>query len=193
VRDQEVGPLRVVLSDHGFNIGNPDQWRLNKKMAGGGSLMDIGIYSLNAARYVTGEEPVAVNAMEYTTPNDPRFKEVEETILFQLRFPSGVLAHCTSSYGAPFNSIRAVGTSGWIELEPATIYSGLRMRVGKGRTIEERPQRVIDHFAAEMDHLSDAVMNNTEVLTPGEEGLKDLTVMMAIYEAAKSGGTVKLT
>lgn len=193
VRDQEIGPLKVVLSDHGFSIGDPAQWRLNKQMAGGGSLMDIGIYSLNAARYVTGEEPIAVNAMEYTTPGDPRFREVEETILFQLRFPGGVLANCTSSYGAPFNRIRAVGSRGWIELEPATSYSGLRMRAGTGRTIEERPQPVIDHFAAEMDHLSGAVMNNTEPLTPGEEGLKDLTIMMAIYEAMKSGQTVKLT
>src|SRR5206468_9671147 len=64
-----------------------------------GSLMDIGIYSLQAARYLSGEEPNEVNAVMYNTPGDPRFKEVEETINFQLRFPSGVLANCTSSYG----------------------------------------------------------------------------------------------
>jgi predicted dehydrogenase len=191
-RDKEFGPLKVVLSDHGFNIGNPNQWRLKRTMAGGGSLMDIGIYSLNAARYVTGEEPTEVNAMEYTTPNDPRFREVEETINFQLRFPSGVLANCSSSYGAPFNRIRAVGTDGWAELEPATSYSGLRMRAGTYTKVEERIHPVVDHFAKEMDHLSQCVMDNTEPLTPGEEGLKDLTIMMAIYEAAKSGRTVRL-
>ena len=191
-RDKEFGPLKVVLSDHGFNIGDPQQWRLKRVMAGGGSLMDIGIYSLNAARYVTGEEPVEVNAMEYTTPNDPRFAEVEETINFQLRFPSGVLANCSSSYGAPFNRIRVVGTSGWAELEPATSYAGLRMRAGTSTKVEERIHPVVDHFAKEMDHLSQCVMDNTEPLTPGEEGLKDLTVMMAIYEAAKSGQTVRL-
>ncbi len=191
-RDKEFGPLKVVLSDHGFNIGDPAQWRLKRAMAGGGSLMDIGIYSLNAARYVTGEEPTEVSALEYTTPNDPRFAEVEETINFQLRFPSGVLANCTSSYGAPFNRIRAVGTNGWAELEPATSYAGLRMRAGTYTKVEERLQPVVDHFAKEMDHMSQCVMNNTEPLTPGEEGLKDLTLMMAIYEAAKSGQTVKL-
>ena len=100
MKDQEFGPLKVVLADAGFSIGDPTQWRLNKQMAGGGSLMDIGIYALNAARYLSGEEPTEVHAMEYTTPNDPRFKEVEETLTFQLRFPSGVLANCTSSYGA---------------------------------------------------------------------------------------------
>jgi predicted dehydrogenase len=192
VRDREFGPLKVVLSDHGFNIGNPAQWRLKRAMAGGGSLMDIGIYSLNAARYVTGEEPVEVSAMEYTTPNDPRFTEVEETINFQLRFPSGVLANCSSSYGAPFNRIRVVGTDGWAELEPATSYSGLRMRAGTYSKVEERIHPVVDHFAREMDHLSQCVIGNTEPLTPGEEGLKDLTVMMAIYEAAKSGKTIRL-
>jgi predicted dehydrogenase len=193
VRDKEFGPLKVVLSDHGFNIGNPSQWRLKRAMAGGGSLMDIGIYSLNAARYVTGEEPVEINAMEYTTPNDPRFAEVEETINFQLRFPSGVLANCSSSYGAPFNRIRVVGTDGWAELDPATSYGGLRMRAGTYAKVEDRIHPVVDHFAKEMDHLSQCVIDNTEPLTSGEEGLKDLTVMMAIYEAAKSGKTVKLS
>jgi predicted dehydrogenase len=193
VRDKEFGPLKVVLSDHGFNIGNPGQWRLKRAMAGGGSLMDIGIYSLNAARYVTGEEPVEINAMEYTTPNDPRFAEVEETINFQLRFPSGVLANCSSSYGAPFNRIRVVGTNGWAELDPATSYGGLRMRAGTYAKVEERIHPVVDHFAKEMDHLSQCVIDNTEPLTSGEEGLKDLTVMMAIYEAAKGGKTVKLS
>ena len=112
-----------MLADAGFPIGDPTQWRLKKDMAGGGSLMDIGIYALNASRYLTGEEPVEVSAMEYTTPGDPRFREVEETITFQLRFPSGVLANCTSSYGAPFNRFRVVGTKGWAELEPALLLS----------------------------------------------------------------------
>ena len=86
-RQQDLGPVKVILADHGFNIGDPTQWRLNKALAGGGSLMDIGIYSLQAARYLTGEEPSEINAMMYNTPGDIRFKEVEETINFQLRFP----------------------------------------------------------------------------------------------------------
>ena len=188
----EMGPTRMILADAGFNIGDPAQWRLRKAMAGGGSLMDIGIYALNAARYLSGEEPTEVNAMTHTTPNDPRFTEVEENINFQLKFPSGILANCTSSYGVNLGRFRVFKPRGSFELDPASSYSGLRMRVFRGGSIEERilPQR--DHFALEMDHFSTSIMNNTEPLTPGEEGLKDLRVMMAIYEAAKTGKTVKL-
>src|SRR6266513_1166524 len=192
-RSHELGATKVILADHGFNIGDPTQWRLKKDLAGGGSLMDIGIYSLQAARYLSGEEPNEVNAVMYNTPGDPRFKEVEETINFQLRFPSGVLANCTSSYGyAGQNHYRVVGTEGWLELDPATSYRGLCMRVHRANVTEERELPVRDHFALEMDHLSECVMENKEPLTPGEEGLRDLRVMMAIYEAAKTGKTVKL-
>src|SRR5579871_2791299 len=189
----ELGKTKVIVSEHGFNIGDPTQWRLNRELAGGGSLMDIGIYALNAARYLTREEPTELTAMSFTTPGDPRFKEVEETINFQLRFPSGILANCSSSYGYDSqNRYRVVGTDGWVELEPATIYSGLRMRVHKKNLLEEVQLPVRDHFALEMDHMSECVMENKEPLTPGEEGLRDLTIMMKIYEAAKNGGTMKL-
>jgi predicted dehydrogenase len=192
-REQELGPVKVIVADHGFNIGNPTQWRLKREFAGGGSLMDIGIYSLQAARYITGEEPVEIGAVTYTTPGDERFKEVEETINFQLRFPSGILANCTSSYGyAGQNKYRVIATKGWFELEPATSYTGLRMKVRRNNATEDRdlPQR--DHFALEMDHMSEAVMESKDPLTPGEEGLRDLKLMMAIYEAARTGRTIKV-
>ena len=187
------GLANSCLQQLQFNIGDPAQWRLNKTLAGGGSLMDIGIYSLQATRYITGEEPVEVSAMVYSTPGDVRFKEVEETINFQLRFPSGVLANCTSSYGySGQNRYRVIATKGWFELEPATSYTGLRMRVRRGNGLEERdvPQR--DHFAAEMDHMSECVMADKPPLTPGEEGWRDLKVMTAIYEAAKTGRTIRI-
>lgn len=192
-RSGELGTTKVILADHGFNIGDPTQWRLKKSLSGGGSLMDIGIYSLQAARYLSGEEPSAASAVMYNTPGDPRFREVEETINFQLRFPSGVLANCTSSYGySGQNRYRLVGTEGWLELEPATSYRGLRMRVHRGNATEERELPARDHFALEMDHMSECVMENKEPLTPGEEGLRDLRIMMAIYEAARTEKTVKL-
>jgi predicted dehydrogenase len=192
-REKELGAVKVLQTDAGFNIGDPTQWRLKKSMAGGGSLMDIGIYALQAARYISGEEPTEVNAMEYSTPGDVRFKEVEETINFQLRFPSGILANCTSSYGCAYRShFRALAENGYFELDPAMSYSGLRMRVYRGGSLEERFLPVKDHFAAEMEHMSTCVMENTEPLTPGEEGLRDLKIMTAIYEAAKTNKTVKL-
>jgi glucose-fructose oxidoreductase len=187
-----MGPTRVILAEMGFNIGNPGQWRLKKAMAGGGSMMDIGIYALNAARYLTAEEPTEVNAMISTTPNDVRFAEVEENITFQLRFPSGILANCVSSYGTNFNKFRVCKPRGAFELDPATPYTGLRMRVFRGGAIEDRslPQR--DHFQLEMDHMSDCVLNNTEPLTPGEEGLRDMKIIEAIYQSGREGKPIKL-
>jgi predicted dehydrogenase len=192
-RAGELGPTQMVLADTGFAMEDPNQWRLNKKMAGGGSMMDIGIYSLNASRYLTGEEPAEVNAMIYTTPNDPRFKEVEEHVTFQLRFPSGILANCTSSYGYFHQShLRVVGTDGRLCLDPATWYSGLRMWIERGNTIEQKELPVVDHFTAEMDHMSDCVMQNRQPLTPGEEGLRDIRLIQAVYESARSEKMVKV-
>jgi predicted dehydrogenase len=192
-RAGELGPTQTILADAGFPIGDPKQWRLNKQLAGGGSMMDIGIYALNASRYLTGEEPTEVNAMMYTTQNDPRFKEVEENINFQLRFPSGILANCSSSYGYFHQShFRVMGTDARLCMDPATWYSGLRLWIERGNTIEQRDLPEVDHFAAEMDHMSDCVMQNKEPLTPGEEGLRDMTIIAGIYEAARSRKTVKL-
>lgn len=192
-RSGELGPTQMILADAGFAAGDPTQWRLNKKMAGGGSMMDIGIYALNAARYLTGEEPTEVNAMIYSTPNDPRFKEVEEHVTFQLRFPSGVLANCTSSYGYFHQShFRVMGTDGRLCLDPATWYGGLRMWIERGNSIEQKDLPVVNHFAAEMDHLSGCVMQDKQPLTPGEEGLRDITLIQAVYEAGRSGKTVKV-
>jgi predicted dehydrogenase len=190
-RDQELGTTKVIESMKGFNIGNPDQWRLNRELAGGGSLMDIGVYAVNATRYLTGEEPTEVTAMEYSTPDDPRFREVEELLNFQLRFPSGILATCVSSYGSGHNRYRVTATRGWLELEPAISYSGQQMRVSQGGRVEERvpPTPPKDQFAGQLDHLAESVINDTEPICAGEDGLADLRVIEAIYAAAKSGRT----
>ncbi len=192
-RAQEFGALKIIQTEVAFNIGDPAQWRLKKVMAGGGSLMDIGIYGLQAARYISGEEPTEVNAMMFSTPGDARFKEVEETINFQLRFPSGVLANGISSYGAASRShFRAIAAEGYFELEPANPYTGLRMKISRGNRLDEISLPQVDHFAREMDHLSQCVTENKTPLTPGEEGLRDLKIMTAIYQAAQSGATLKL-
>lgn len=192
-RQQELGPVKIIHTDAGFNMGDPNQWRLKKSMSGGGSLMDIGIYGLQAARYIAGEEPTEVNAMSYSTPGDARFKEVEETVNFQLRFPSGTLANCTSDYSSAYrSSFRAIATQGYFELDPAMSYTGLRMRVNRDNEIEEPSIQPRDHFASEMEHMSQCVMEDKTPLTPGEEGLRDLKIMMAIYAAARTGSTVKL-
>jgi len=192
-RSRELGPTQMILADAGFPMGDPAQWRCNRQLAGGGSMMDIGIYALNASRYLTGEEPAEVNAMISSTPGDPRFREVEEHVVFQLRFPSGALANCTSSYGYFHQSVfRVMGTEGRLVLDPASWYTGLRMWTERDNVINERTLPVVDHFAAEMDHMSDCVLEDKPPLTPGEEGLRDITLIQAVYEAARSGNRVKL-
>jgi len=192
-RSHELGPTQMILADAGFAAGDPAQWRLHKALSGGGSMMDIGIYALNAARYLTGEEPTEVNAMSFTDRNDPRFKEVESNVIFQLRFPSGIIANCSSSYSYFHQShYRVMGTEARLEMDPATWYNGNRLWIERGNKIEQIELQEADHFALEMDHMSDCVMQNKEPLTPGEEGLRDLTIIEAVYEAAKSGKTVKL-
>ncbi len=192
-RSGELGPTRVVMAEHGFPIGDPNQWRLNRKLAGGGSLMDIGVYSVNALRYLTGEEPAEVTAMEFTDRSDPRFREVEDTITFQFRFPSGAIGHGVSAYSSGHQRYRVVGTKGWLELEPATAYAGQQMRVRRGW---EEPKPVTldpgNQFVGQMDHMAECVLTGREPLVNGQEGLRDLLAMEAIYEAARTGRAVKV-
>lgn len=188
-----VGPTRIITADHGFNA-QPNQWRLERKWSGGGSLMDIGIYSLNAARYLTGEEPVEVSAIESTDRNDPRFRTVEDRISFLLRFPSGIEASCVSSYSSNHNMYRVTGTEGHIELEPATAYEGQKMWVRRdGRTEEQQVPAGKGQHAGQLDHFAGCILNDTTPLVPGEEGLADMRVIEAIYRSAREGRRITLT
>lgn len=191
-RDKEFGEIRALGCEAGFNIGNPAQWRLTKATAGGGSMMDIGIYAVSAARYLSGEEPILINATEHTDKADPRFKEVEDTIHFHMEFPSGVIASCISSYTANLNRFRVYAQRGSFEMEPAWNSSGLRLRVMRGNIVEQRylPQR--DHFALMMDHLAQSAAANTAPLTNGADGRNDMRVIEAVYESVRTGRPVKL-
>ncbi|KAA5542818.1 Gfo/Idh/MocA family protein [Adhaeribacter rhizoryzae] len=196
IREGKIGDLKLITSDHGRPL-KPDQpedkWRTNKKLAGGGSLMDIGIYSLQACRYLTGEEPVEISAMMSNTPNDPRFNEVEENITFSLRFPGGVLANCSSSYSFfEIKRFQAFGSEGNITLDPATDYNEHQLTLKTDAGTEEIKLEGNNHFAAEIDHFSECILENKTPKTPGEEGLQDVKLMMAIYEAAATGKPVKV-
>jgi len=197
IRKGELGKLRAITADHGRPVkpteDKADTWRVDKKLAGGGSLMDIGIYSLNACRYLTGEEPVEVTAMESSDRSDPRFKEVEDNIHFTLRFPSGVLASCTSSYS--YESVkrgRAFGDKAWLDLDPLSDYDKHTLTLGNAKGEQEPKIKEGNQFAAEVDHMAECVLAGKTTRTPGEEGLRDLRIIMAIYEAARTGKAVKV-
>src|SRR5688572_25148015 len=123
----EFGKILFFQGLSGFTIGDPKQWRLNKQLSGGGAMMDIGIYSINGARYMTGEEPVWVTAEE-TKTNPVKFKPgVDETIQFQMGFPGGAVASCLSTYN--MNNLDRFflnGSKGYAELQPATGYGPIK-------------------------------------------------------------------
>jgi predicted dehydrogenase len=193
-RSGAIGKLRYFRSEHGFVQGDPTKWRLKKAMSGGGSMMDMGIYALNAARYMTGEEPIAVYAHESTDRKDPRFKEVEDQLEIQLEFPSGVTGSCLSTYSAAQNHILLMGDKGRIELEPGTPYEGIRLWVGQGRENEVTPPPGPgkNMFAAQLDHLSQCILENREPIVGGEEGLRDIRIIEAIYRSAREQKRISL-
>ncbi len=191
-----AGKIRYVRSEHGFVQGDPNKWRLKRALSGGGSLMDMGIYSLQGARYMTGEEPIAVTARESTDRRDPRFREVEDMIEWTLEFPSGAIAGCQSMYSANQNHILLMGDKGRIELEPATRYDGNKMWTGRdGRETaitSPPPGPGKTQFAGQLDHLAECILDGREPIVSGEEGLRDMRIVEAIYRSVREGRTVKL-
>ncbi len=157
--------------------------------------MDIGIYSLNAARYLAGEEPIEVSAMESTDKSDPRFRNVEDRIDWQMRFPSGLIANCVSSYSSGHNAFRVTGTKGWIGMEPATPYEGHRLfvRVGGKTEPRELPPAPKNQFVGQLDHLAECAVSGREPIVSGEEGLRDMRLIEAIYRSAREHRAIKLT
>ncbi|UAJ10190.1 Gfo/Idh/MocA family protein [Glacieibacterium megasporae] len=194
-RSGAAGKIRYVRSEHGFVQRDPSVWRLKRALAGGGSLMDMGIYSLQAARYMTGEEPTAVTARESTDRRDPRFTEVEDIIEWTLEFPSGAIAGCQSMYSANQNHVLLMGDQGRIELEPATRYDGNHMWLGQDgreREIMPPPGPGKTQFAGQLDHLAQCVRSGAEPIVSGEEGLRDMRIIAAIYRSAREGRTIRL-
>ena len=187
IRDGSLGTIQAIESANGF-IEKMGEWRLNKKLAGGGPLMDVGIYSLNACRYLTGEEPVHLEGYCTVIDKDDRFREVEENCGWTMRFPSGVVASCNTTYGAPMEGyFRVHGTKGILHMEPAFSYEGIHLKANvKGQPPIDEPASYKDpqQFAVEADYFADCVSNNKEPKSDGEEGLRDMKYMAEIYKSA---------
>ncbi len=187
----EFGKLNFFQGQTGFDIGNPAQWRLNKALAGGGSLMDIGIYSINGARYMLGEEPIWVTAQETKTEPE-KFKEgVDETIQFQMGFPSGAVASCLSTYNMSYlDRFFLSGDNGFVEMQPSTGYGPIEGRTNKGKLNQPH----VTHQTLQMDGMAQLIYDDVQPIAPvnGEEGLKDLKIIDAIYKAVETGEKVTL-
>ena len=186
IRSGALGQVQAIESANGFNIGL--DWRLNRKLAGGGPLMDVGIYSLNACRYLTGEEPHDIKANSSVIDHDGRFKEVEENVGWTMKFPSGIVASCNTTYGANMEGMyRVHGSKGVLQLMPAFGYQGLHLTAqikGSPDLDEPSPERDPAQFAREADYFADCIWENKTPKSDGEEGLRDMELMSEIYKSA---------
>jgi predicted dehydrogenase len=193
VRSGALGKIQGAQGAFGFNSA-PGVWRLNRKLAGGGPLMDVGIYPLNTTRFLLGEEPTDIKANSSVIDHDGRFNEVEENLSWTMKFPSGVVASYNTTYGAQMPGfLRIFGSKGTITLEPAFNYEGTRMvaqinaatRGEKPTTLDEpSPDPDPIEFVHEADYFSRCVQNNLSVGPSGEEGLRDTKIMMEIYRVS---------
>ncbi len=187
-QEQILGPLKQLEGGHAFTINDPSRWRLDKKLAGGGPLMDLGVYVVQASIYTTGELPVSVTA-NAKSGDKKFFSEVEKAISWELQFPDGVTANGMSSYAKGANYHRTQAQNGQFGLNPAYSYSGLKGQVSKETLDLDYPQ--VNQQALQMDAFTDHILNGAPNRVPGEMGVRDVKILYAIYEAADTGQKVE--
>jgi len=189
-QQKELGDVRLIESAFGFSIGDPTQWRLNRALAGGGPLMDVGIYAVQFAEMLAEQYPVAVTGMTPIKSDPVKFKDVEESMTFELKFANGISASCTTTYKVNgLDRATAYAERGSFGLTPAFDYYGIKGWRSDGKPLDA-PQ--VDQFATEMDNFAECIINNRPTSVAGEMGLRDVRTMMALYESARTGRTVAL-
>ncbi len=182
-RDQKYGKVVSATAEAGYFERRTNHWK-QKKALGGGVMGDMGVYPLNALRYGTGMEPIAVSAQASTTRPEI-YSEVEETMHFELEFPGGVQGIGDVSFGKNMNKLHVDCANGWYELAPFQSYSGVKGTTSDGTALDAT---IPNQQAKQMDDDANAIINQTPLLAPGEEGLKDTIVVEAIYRSVAEGG-----
>jgi predicted dehydrogenase len=186
---QAYGKVNKLLTDNGFKFNNDTPWRVSKSLAGGGPLMDMGIYCLQGCLYTKGQVPVSVTAKFDPKPDNELFREVEAGVSWQLQFGDGSTADCHTSYAENLSGrLRAEAANGWFELQPAFGYGGLDGKTSQSPNVLDLPN--INQQAAQMDDFADCILNNKPTRVPGEMGLRDVQLLLAIYRAAETGQKV---
>lgn len=192
IRSRKYGKPRLVVTEMGrqSSLDDPsDVWRLDMKMSGGGAMTDMGVYGVNGMRYLLNEEPVEVRAWANTDRSDPRFRDVEDLISWQFKFPSGALGHGSTSFSYG-------GCMKWdvfcenarIRADPGAYYGGNQLHIFSHPDQGQVQIAEIDQFAREMDWMGDVVRGKVPMVSPGEEGLQDVRLMEAIFESVRRGG-----
>jgi glucose-fructose oxidoreductase len=187
----KLGELRYFSSDFSMQVAE-DNIRIKRKR-GGGPLYDIGIYCINAARYCFAEDPIEVWATA-TRSRDPRFREVDETVMAAMRFKDEKVASFTCSFGAADRSTFTItGTRGTLTLDPAYEYAvGLGYQMKVGERARRKKFGKSDQFAPELLYFSDCVLNDRDPEPSGEEGLADVRIIEGMRRSISSGRWVSL-
>lgn len=190
-QEKVFGQVRLVEASLGYNSGRTGEWRLKKALSGGGPLMNLGVYCVQAARYILGEEPVSVTAQFGPVTNKELFLEVEESITWQLHFPSGAIGTSSSSYSCGIDRVYAAAEHGFFETSPAISYGPFKGRTSNG----EFSFPEINQQATQCDEIAKVLLASKKLPNHigGEEGWKDAKVMDAIYKAAATGERVLIS
>jgi len=187
-REQDFGPFTKINGAFSFVFG-ARAWRVDKKLAGGGPLMDVGIYVLHGTcMAANGVAPIAVTAHEEPKTKPDLFNEVEETIRWTMEFPNGAKCDAATSYNQSANRFRVEGAKGWMDFDPAFSYSGIACQTSRGPL--NFP--AMSQQAAHMDDFADCVRTGRDTSVPGELGRRDMQIVTAIYEAARTGKRVQV-
>jgi glucose-fructose oxidoreductase len=186
--DPGFGPFTRMKGDFSFTMYGK-QWRAEKRLAGGGPMMDLGIYVIHAACMAAGgATPLAVTAHEEPKTRPDFFKDVEESMRWTMEFPGGAVCQGASSFARNGNHFRAEGPHGWIEFpESAFSYQGIHGRTSRGPLRFEPP---VNQQARQIDDFADCILSDRATPVPGELGRRDIRILSAIYEAAAAGKRV---
>ncbi|MEZ0610159.1 Gfo/Idh/MocA family protein [Fibrella sp. WM1] len=187
-QSKELGTVKLMETALGFSMADPKSWRLNKQLGGGGAIMDLGVYAIQGARRTIGEDPIAVTAQGFVRDKTV-FKGIYESMFFQMEFPGGALSSSSTTYTSYVDRLYATTGYQWFGLQPAFNATGARGDSSKGKIELTTPPfqqiRQLDAFAAN-------ILDNTDPIASGAEGLKDIRIIDAIVRAADTGRRIEI-
>lgn len=184
-KSAKFGKIKELTSIAAYREGRTSHWK-QRKALGGGVCGDMGVYAIQGARLAVGMEPIAVTA-KLSTTRPEIYYEVEETADFILEFPGGIKATCRTSFGENVNRLEVQYENGWMKIEPQSAYNGIKGTLSDGSKINIA---IENQQARQLDDDCFALMNKKKLIAPGEEGLRDIKVLEAIYKSAANGQRV---
>ncbi len=187
--EKVYGGVKMIESSLGFQMADPQSWRLNKALGGGGAVMDLGVYCIQGIRRTLGELPTALTAQGYVR-DEAIFKGIYEMMMFQMEFPSGAISNSTTTYTSYIDRLYATTGYRWFGLEPSYNATGAKGNSSAGELTFKTP---LFQQIAQMDNFADCILKNQKSVAAGEEGLIDLKIIEAIKRAADTGKKVKLS